>query len=66
MLLKDTNVVIGEMGSVNKNNTQTRNEWAKYYIRNARKFHMSCILWDNRDFDNKKRSSRSLRLFPQR
>ena len=32
MLLKDTNVVIGEMGSVNKNNTQTRNEWAKYYI----------------------------------
>ena len=51
---KGYNVVIGEMGSVNKNNTQDRNEWAKYYIRNARKFHMSCILWDNGDFDNKK------------
>jgi endoglucanase len=48
------NVVIGEMGTVNKNNTDDRLAWAEYFVKTARKFHMSCILWDNGDFDNTK------------
>ena len=35
------NIVIGEMGSTNKNNTEERNAWGEYYIKNARKFHMA-------------------------
>ena len=53
-ILKNRNVIIGEMGTVNKNNTEERIEWAKYYIKKARKFHMSCVLWDNGIFDNTK------------
>ena len=49
---KGRSVIIGEMGAINKNNTLQRNEWAKYYIKNARRFHISCILWDNGIFDN--------------
>ena len=48
------NVIIGEMGTVNKNNTEERMEWAKYYVTKARKFHMSVILWDNNIYDNTK------------
>jgi hypothetical protein len=57
------NIIIGEMGSVNKNNTIERNEYARYYIKNARKFHMSCVLWDNGDFDNTKGAAEVFGLF---
>ena len=57
------NIIIGEMGSVNKNNTLERNEYARYYIKNARKFHMSCVLWDNGDFDNTKGAAEVFGLF---
>ena len=46
------NIIIGEMGTVNKNNTEDRIEWAKYYVKKARKFHMSVIVWDNNIYDN--------------
>ena len=32
---KGHSIIIGEMGSVNKNNTKERTEWAKFYIKNA-------------------------------
>jgi hypothetical protein len=51
---KGHNVVIGEMGTVNKNNTNERIEWAKYFVRKARKFHMTPVLWDNNAYDNSK------------
>ncbi len=45
-------VIIGEMGTINKNNTEERIEWAKYYVKKARKFHMSVVLWDNNIYNN--------------
>ena len=60
---KGQNIIIGEVGAVNKNNTYERNEWAKYYIKNARKFHMSCILWDNGNFDNSLKTEEVFGMF---
>ncbi len=34
-------VIICEMGTINKNNTGARIEWAKYYVKKVRKFNMS-------------------------
>ena len=48
------NVIIGEMGTVNKNNTEERIEWARYFVKKARKFHMAAVLWDNNIYDNTK------------
>ena len=56
-------IVIGETGTVNKNNTDDREAWAEYFISNARKFHMSCVLWDNGDFDNRKGASEIFGIF---
>ena len=44
-------VIIGEMGVVNKNNTQDRIEWAEYYVSTARHYHLSTVLWDNGVWD---------------
>lgn len=33
-------IIIGEMGTVNKNNTEYRNERAKYYVKKTKKSHM--------------------------
>ena len=60
---KGHSIIIGEMGSVNKNNTKERTEWAKFYIKNARKFHMSCIIWDNGDFDNTQKTAEVFGMF---
>ena len=60
---KGRSIIIGEMGAVNKNNTNERNEWAKFYIKNARKFHMSVILWDNGDFDNTEKTAEVFGIF---
>ena len=56
-IAKGQNILIGEFGTVNKNNIEDRIEWAKYYVRKARKFHMSVLLWDNNKFDNSKGSA---------
>lgn len=49
-LSKDIPVIIGEFGSVNKNNTEGRIEIAKYYVSCAKKYGVPCIWWDNGGF----------------
>ena len=39
-ILKGHNVIIGEMGITNKNNTEERIKWAEYYISTIRKFNL--------------------------
>ena len=51
---KGIHVVIGEMGFVNKNNTQARIEWGKYYMNSCRKLQFSAFIWDNGYWDNTK------------
>ena len=53
-VLKGHNVIIGEMGTTNKNNTEARIEWAKMFVENSRKYQMAACLWDNEYFDNSK------------
>ena len=47
-------IVVGEMGTVNKNNTQARIKWGKYYVEGCRKFQFSPFIWDNGYYDNSK------------
>ena len=47
-------VVVGEMGVVNKNNTNARIEWGRYYLEGCRKFQFSAFIWDNGYWDNSK------------
>lgn len=42
-----TPVIIGEFGSINKNNTDSRKELAAYFVAAAKKRGMACIWWDN-------------------
>ena len=44
--LRGHNVIIGEMGCYDKNNTVERVKWANFYIQTTRKFQMSCFIWD--------------------
>ena len=49
---KGNYVIIGEMGIINKNNTQQRIDWGQYYLENCRNFQLSAFLWDNGKWDN--------------
>lgn len=49
-LSKGIPVIIGEFGSVNKNNTAGRVEIAEYYVSTAKKYGIPCIWWDNGGF----------------
>jgi endoglucanase len=40
-------VVIGEMGSINKNNTSSRAALAEYYVKSARARGLTPVWWDN-------------------
>ena len=40
-------VIIGEFGSVDKNNTSARAAWAEYYVSFAKSKSIPCFLWDN-------------------
>jgi endoglucanase len=40
-------VVIGEMGSINKNNQSSRIAHAKYYVKSARARGLTPVWWDN-------------------
>lgn len=40
-------LVMGEMGSTNKNNTHDRAALAKYYVKYAKERHIACVWWDN-------------------
>ena len=51
---KGYNIVAGEMGAVNKNNTEARVEWGKYYVGLTRRFQASTFVWDNGYWDNTK------------
>jgi aryl-phospho-beta-D-glucosidase BglC (GH1 family) len=41
------NVIIGEMGVINKNNLDQRKSWAKFYVETAKRLGIACIVWDN-------------------
>ena len=45
-VLRGHNVVVGEMGCSDKNNTAERVKWANFYIQTTRKFQMSCLIWE--------------------
>jgi len=62
-ILKGYNVIIGEMGVTNKNNTQERINWAKYYVSTARKFNIPAIVWDNQNFKNTKSAAENFGLY---
>ena len=44
-------VIIGEMGVINKNNDADRIAWADYYVTTARRYHLSAVVWDNGIYD---------------
>ena len=44
---KGVPVVLGEFGAVNKNNTEDRAKHSAFYVSEAKKRGMACILWDN-------------------
>lgn len=44
-------VIIGEFGTVNKNNIKARSEWAEYYVSKATEKKIPCIWWDNGKFE---------------
>ena len=62
-VLRGYNVIVGEMGCVNKNNTQERVKWANFYIQTTRRFQIGCLIWDNGSFNIKKSSSEKFGLF---
>ena len=43
-------VIIGEFGALDKDNTQARVDWAKYYMQKASEKGIPCIWWDNGAF----------------
>ena len=47
---KGVPVIIGEFGAVDKNNLETRVEWADYYVRAAKEYGIVCVWWDNNGF----------------
>jgi len=40
-------VVMGEMGAINRDNTDARAAWAKFYVSYARSKGIACFWWDN-------------------
>ncbi|MBQ2823120.1 MAG: cellulase family glycosylhydrolase [Oscillospiraceae bacterium] len=46
-LSKGIPVIMGEFGTMNKDNTKERIEIAKYYVSVANKYGVPCIWWDN-------------------
>lgn len=40
-------VYIGEYGATNKDNLEDRVAWFDYFIKESRKYGMTCMLWDN-------------------
>lgn len=48
---KGTPVIIGEFGAVNKENTEQRVQWVKYYMNAAKEIGVPCFWWDNGSFN---------------
>ena len=40
-------VIIGEMGAINRDNTEARAEWAEFYTAYAKTKNIPCFWWDN-------------------
>ncbi len=49
---KNTPIVIGEFGASNFHNVESRSNWATYYITQAKKVGIPCVLWDNNAYSN--------------
>ena len=44
---KNIPVIMGEFGAMNKDNAETRAQWAEFYVSYAKEKGMPCIWWDN-------------------
>ncbi|ORX51021.1 cellulase-domain-containing protein, partial [Piromyces finnis] len=53
LVSKNVPVIIGEFGTVNRNNYESRVKWARYYVKRAKAKGLPCILWDNGKFEGK-------------
>jgi endoglucanase len=51
---KGIHVVVGEMGFVNKNNTEERIKWGQFYMNSCRQLQFSAFIWDNGYWNNYK------------
>ncbi|OUM68198.1 glycoside hydrolase family 5 protein [Piromyces sp. E2] len=48
---KNIPVIMGEFGSVDRNNEEERAKWAEYYVSKATALGIPCVLWDNNEFE---------------
>lgn len=44
---KGIDVILGEMGILNKENPEVRREWSRFYVAGAKKYGMVSVWWDN-------------------
>ena len=51
-VLNGYRVVIGEMAATKKKNERARNQWATYFVSNARLRGLGCVVWDNQHWGN--------------
>ena len=65
-ILGGYSVIFGEFGAINKNNTEERKKWGKYYIETAKKHHMSCVIWDNGKMENIKDTESVFGIYDRR
>ena len=63
LIKKGYNVIIGETGIINKNNTEDRINWGKYYISTCRKYQIATMIWDNGNWDNSVSAETTYALF---
>ncbi len=47
---KNIPVIIGEFGATNKDNLEDRCAWAEYYVRGAKQYNITCVVWDNSNY----------------
>jgi len=48
---KNIPVIIGEFGSVDRDNEEERAKWIEYYVSKASELGIPCVLWDNNYFE---------------
>ncbi len=46
-------VIIGECGAVSKDNLKDRCAWAEYFVREAKRYNILCVVWDNNSPERK-------------
>lgn len=55
---KGVPVIMSEYGATNKNNLNDRKNWFAYYVGEAKKCNVVCVLWDNNSPNNSDESER--------